>query len=41
MFQAKSLEQISQELDVKIDAVVNIDVDFEQLEERLIWTKNL
>ena len=35
MFQAKSLEQISQELDVKIDAVVNIDVDFEQLVERL------
>ena len=35
VFQAKSLEQISQELDVKIDAVVNIDVDFEQLVERL------
>lgn len=35
VFQAKSLEQISQELNVKIDAVVNIDVDFDKLVGRL------
>lgn len=35
VFQAESLEKISQELNIKIDAVVNIDVDFEQLIGRL------
>ncbi len=35
VFQAESLEKISEELNIKIDAVVNIDVDFEKLIGRL------
>lgn len=35
VFQAESLENISNELNVKIDAVVNIDVDFDKLIARL------
>lgn len=35
VFQAESLEQISKELNIKVDAVVNIDVDFEKLIGRL------
>lgn len=35
VFQAESLEKISQELNIKIDAVINIDVDFDQLIGRL------
>ncbi len=35
VFQAESLEKISEELNIKIDAVVNIDVDFDNLIGRL------
>lgn len=35
VFQAESLEKIADELNIKIDAVVNIDVDFDKLVGRL------
>ena len=35
VFQAESLEKIVEELNIKVDAVVNIDVDFDKLVGRL------